>query len=141
MKRLLLLTAILLSPLSYAEETFNCMDEMAVGTWFDKIYDKWRVSEFQEKRRTIKFSDDRSSVEGLYARTLSCAPHYITTSHHLLTCNDPKYPEAQLLINMDTLRYEFIKMSPYGYQDDQSLDLADRELDTSTVYAGTCERV
>jgi hypothetical protein len=42
---------------------------------------------------------------------------------------------------MDTLRYEFIKMSPYGYQDDQSLDFADRELDTSTVYAGTCERV
>lgn len=140
MKRLLLLiTLFLVSPHIWAEEVFYCTDEIATGTFFDRSKNQWIVTKFKNQRRTVKFNKDRSSVVGFEEGRppLICETFFDTIHSHLITCQPEQYRDSQLLINMKSMRYEFLAPSIYGYQDDQTDE--DRTYDNTTLYAGKCE--
>jgi hypothetical protein len=120
---------MLVSPFSLAEEVLYCVDELSTGT-NQSDNGEWSEGSFPLKKRIVNFNDDRSSLKGLADDEIyTCSTVYLSVRLESLVCRSPNNTDT-LLINMETMRYEFAIMSPFGYADDG--------FDNSGIFAGTC---
>jgi len=113
---LILLASLLLSVYVQAEVVLYCQTELATGIYKDKQTGQWKTGPFHEKRFTIKFDDDYTSVTGLWEDdSLPCAPAFGSFINHLVC---PKASGPTFLYNKSTRRFLYSAAGIMSYESD-----------------------
>lgn len=127
-KLLILLFSILISFNSYSEEVLYCTSDLGVG--FSKKNNTWGTGMFSD-RFVINFNDDhtKASVAG-WAMQYYC--RYASGNPSTINCIDSDYSGTSFMIDLKTNRFILSYLSFYSYPRDGR--------DTSSIYAGTCQK-
>ena len=128
---LILLASLLLSVYVQAEVVLYCQSELATGIFQDKQTGQWMTGPFEEKRYTIKFNDDYTSVTGLFAnKQFPCAPAYSFKPDGIV-CQDTT--GHTFIYNKSTRRFLYSAAGINSYTHPHHTDTAELE-------AGTCQK-
>ena len=135
---MLLLSLSLVSVSAKAEEVFYCTSELATGYVFKN--GSWQTSDFELERWTLKFNADDTQVEGLASNPMNCtAPYSVLDLSHLLFCVNDQHSHQVLIFNKKTKDFEFSGISGFSYAGTDQDTAEEYGIDTSALYAGSCE--
>lgn len=133
MKPLLLIIALLFSTPAWAETVLYCQSEVATG--LAKENGRWKEANFQLERFTVKFNSDYSVISGLGLGDYICKNPY--SSSPVIVCNTISYGIGigrTFNYNPTNKRFLYTQVGTEGYVANE------KDPDTDSIYAGTCQQ-
>ena len=131
--RRLVLGLVLLSlvtPLK-AETVMYCVAELATGFILEN--GKWKQTNFNPQRYTIKFDKAFSTVQGVApSDTMQCEPNM--RLEHMIICSSQWNDGSIFGLNRNTGRFFYSEANMYGFISELA------EPDTDALSAGTCTK-
>ena len=124
------------SPFANTEQVYYCSSEVATGILKDRKTGKWKETNFNPQRYTIKFSYDFSKLNGLDKTNWTCKTPYPFWDKydHIVVCYHEHDVGNVFLFDSRTNRFTFGSVSIFGYLG------ATKDPDADAIVAGTCQK-